>query len=170
MYNCLTINHYEGDCMATLADSIKNEDCYEIEDLAEEFGVGTLRMRQILAKALDSKAVPKLIKKDGRRILYAPQMVEALRAAKEKGLLGKFNKSRHPVISTKNAKLIITVPIFDEEIAEMLKSRYKNEAGMVKFLQTQLFSNVNPILAKKRELKERYEQELQELMATEASM
>lgn len=155
--------------MATLADSIPNEECLGIEDLAEEFGIGVIRMRQVVDKALKGKIVPNLSKKDGRKILYTPQMVEALKDAREKGKLGKFNKKSN-IVSTKHAKMIITVPIFDEEIAELLKNKYENDMGIVRYIQNHLIEHVRPIMTKKRELQKRYERDLEILMNEEASL
>lgn len=162
MSKILTI---KGDFMATLADAIPNDECFGIEDLAEEFGVGTLRMRQVLQKALSGKIVPNLSKKDGRKILYAPQMVEALKDARDKGKLGKFNK-KSGIVSTKHAQLVVSVPIFDPEIANLLKSKFENEAGMSKFLKNMLETSVKSIMGKKREIQERYERELEKLYST----
>lgn len=155
--------------MATLADSIPNEDCYTIDDLSEEFGLGIARMRQIITKAIKEKIVPNVSKKDGRTILYAPQMVEALKIAKQKGLLGKFSKKSN-VIATKHAELVISVPIFDSEIAVMLKKKFENEAGISKYLKSKLEESVKPIMIKRREIQERYEKELQALLHSDMSL
>lgn len=148
----------------SLADSIPNEDCLTIEDIAQEFGLSTLRTRQVVDTAVKGKIVPKLFKKDGRRILYTPQMMEMLRKAKEDGKLGKFrNKQSARVL--KNATLVINVPIFDQDIANLLKNRFPNEAAMSNYLQHQLEASVKNILAKKQQLEAKYQEELKKLYA-----
>lgn len=151
------------DRKVTLADSIPNEDCYTIDDVASEFGLSTLRMRQVLDKAFKEQIVPKLIKKDGRRVLYAPDLVKNLLAARERGVLGKFNK-RSPEVSLKHAKMIIQVPIFDEDIVKLLKSKFQDETQIAKFLQTKVEETVKPFLAKKKQLELEFEQKMEKLM------
>src|SRR6185436_16075215 len=110
--------------MATIADSIPNDKCLTIDDMASEFNLGTLRMRQVIEKAIKGKHIQSLTKKDGRRVLYAPQMVDQLRKAIEAGKLGKFNAKRSPVTSLKHAQFVLTVPIFDEDIAKLLMAKF----------------------------------------------
>lgn len=147
----------------TLADSIPNEDCYTIEDLMDDFQLSSQRTRQIIDKALNEKLVQRLIKVDGRRNLYAPQMVEQLKSAVESGKLGKFNRKRTgPSLS--KASMVINVPIFDPSIAELLIKKFGSIEVVAKFAKTQLEESVKSILARQTEIKERYEKELQELM------
>lgn len=154
---------------ATLADAIPNEECFTIEDLAEEFDLSTLRVRQIIDKAIKGKHVQNLVKKEGRRVLYAPQMVEQLKSAVDRGLLGKFRK-KNPVTALKYAKLVLQVPIFDEEISTLVKRKFESDENIVKFLQDQLSQSVKPILAKKRELEARFDKEMQQLLHSNLDM
>lgn len=150
--------------MATIADSIPNDKCLTIDDVATEFNLGNLRMRQIIEKAIKSKYIQSLTKKDGRRILYAPQMVDQLRKTIESGKLGKFNAKRSVVSSLKHAQFVLTVPIFDEDIGKLLITKFGSTDKMNDYLKSILEDTVKPILAKKRELMEKYERELAELV------
>lgn len=147
----------------TLADAIPNEECFTIEDLMEEFQLSSQRTRQVIDKALKEKIVQRLIKVDGRRNLYAPQMVEQLKAAAESGKLGKFNRKR-TTNNLKSAALVITVPIFDSGIADLLMKKFGSQEVIAKFAKTTLEASVKDILARKREIQEKYEKELAELM------
>lgn len=147
----------------TLADAIPSEDCFTIEDLAEEFGVGPLRMRQIIDKAVKSGYTQTLIKKEGRKFLYAPQMVEQIRKAVDAGKLGKFRKKSLATVM-KHAELVVNVPIFDKEIARLLKTKFKTEEEIAKFLKNKLEDSIKPFLAKRRELEAKYEKEMAELL------
>lgn len=147
----------------TLADLIPNEECFAIEDVAEKFGLKVFRMRQVLDKAFKEQIVPKLIKRDGRKILYTPELVKNLLDAKERGILGKFN-TRSTSASLKYAKIIIKVPIFDEEIFKLLINKFENEDKISKFLQTKVEETVKPFLAKKRQLEQEFQQKMQSLM------
>lgn len=152
---------------STLADSIPDDKCFTIDDLAAEFKLGPQRTRQIIEKALKDKLVPRLIKTKGRQNLYTPQMIDALKDAMNKGKLGKFQNRGSKTLSKsslKHAELIVTVPIFDEEIATLLKKKFQTEDGISKYLKLQLEETVKPILAKKRELQERYEREMSDLL------
>lgn len=148
---------------AKISDSIPDADCLSIEDLALEFNLKTQRMRQVVDKAVKERIIPNLIKVKGRKNLYPPQFVEQLKLAVDAGKLGKFNK-RTSKSAMKYADLVIQVPIFDKEIAFMLRKKFKDEEGITKFLQNQAAESVKPIMAKKRELQERYENELQKLL------
>lgn len=144
---------------AKLIDSIPNDECLTIDDIAEEFGTGPLRARQIVEKAIKSGNVPRLVKKDGRRYLYAPQMMEALRKAKDKGLLGKF-RNKSPKAKLKNALMVIPVPIFDEDIKDLLMKKFQNEEAIAKYAKNLVEGSVKPYLAKKKQLQEQLEREL----------
>lgn len=62
------------------------------------------------------------------------------------------------------AKLVLQVPIFDEEISTLVKRKFESDENIVKFLQDQLSQSVKPILAKKRELEARFDKEMQQLL------
>lgn len=146
-----------------LIDSFKDEDWLTIDDVATEVDLSVLRTRQVVTKALDEKLIQKLTKKDGVRVLYARMMIDQLKRVMDAGKLGRFNKKRKLASSTKHAQLVVTVPIFDEDIAKLLKTKFNDEDGINRFVKAKLEESVKPILAKKRELEERYEREMKAL-------
>lgn len=154
---------------STIADSIPNDACWTIEEIADDFGLSHLRTRQVVDQAIQKQLVQNLTKKEGRRILYAPQMVEQLQNAKEKGILGKFNKKREKGSSMKDAKLVLNVAIFDSEIAELLLRKFQSEDAIIKHVKDGLEASVKTVLAKKKELAEKYERAMQELLSNSST-
>lgn len=145
-----------------ITDNIRNEDCLDIKELSDEMGVKVQRMRQILALVRKTKAFPYLTKKDGSRDLYPPQFVESLRKFREKGGAGKIRNKGGK--SFKTSLLLIEVPVFDKEIADLLKHRFKSADEMRIYLQAKLEDTVKPKLSKLRQLENEFEKEKQKLM------
>lgn len=150
---------------ATLADSIPDSQCLTIEDIAEELGLSTIRTRQVVDKAFKEKLVQKLIKKNGRRILFAPQMVAQLMKAVESGKLGRFNKKRDSKSSLKLAAMTFTIPVFDKEIARLLVAKFKSEQAIGNFLKNKLEETVKPQMSALQKLEEEYQLKKQQLLS-----
>jgi len=140
-----------------ITDSIKDSDCFTAKELADDLDISVPRLRQILPKAKKSGKVPWLVKTKGTALLYTPQFVEALKAWRVKGGAGK-------VRSISGAVFAITVPVFDKQIADMLRARFKTEEDMSKFLQAKLEETVKPKLNKLLELEKQYEKDRQSLL------
>lgn len=151
----------------SIADNIKDSDCLDIEELCSEVGVGVQRMRQILAKAKKSGKVQWVVKKNGQKFLYTPQFVEQLMAFINKGGAGKPRGKTAKSFST--AQLVVQVPVFDTEVANLLKRKFKTENDMSKFLQDRLEETVRPALTAIQKLKERHAKELQAAMFADES-
>lgn len=149
--------------MTTLADNYKTEDCYDIKDLASEMNVKVQQANHILDRALSNKLVPKLIKIVGKKRYFAPPMAEAIIKLRSEGKLGDV-RNKSEALKIKNAKLVIEVPVFDTEIAELLKAGFSSSQEMVSLLQDHLEGLVKPLLADKKreelELNKRFQEKL----------
>ncbi len=139
--------------MTTIADSIPTEDCYSKKELAEEFGLSFGQMDKLVKKAIKERLVQNLTKKVGLKYYYAPQMVEKLKELRANGKLGEV-RNRSKASIERNAKLLLQVPVYDEDIVEVLRQAFGTDQNIVKFLTDYLIGTVEPILVKKKQLEE----------------
>jgi hypothetical protein len=145
-----------------LVDNIPNEDCYTIKDVADELGLSVMRSRQIIDIVWRNNLIPKLIKKEGRTILYSPDFMGKL---KDMYLSGKFGKARKrndlDKSMEKNAQFVIKVPIYDKQVADILTKKLGGEREIQQYLRDKLDEVSKPALTKIEQLKQRHAQELQ---------
>lgn len=95
----------------------------------------------------------------GNRLLYSDAYVDKLRE-----LRGKVNK-RDRILATaekslKNAILKITVPVFDQNIADVLMRRFKTEEGIQEHFKDHIKDMAIPALKKIEAIKKKYEEEM----------
>lgn len=151
--------------LTKLADQIPSEDCYSLKDLSAELGVGAQMARKVINRALKARVVQNLTKKEGAKILYAPQMVEPLVQAYKEGKLGKVRTGTKLSQSALNkAALVITVPVFDREKANIIKSQFSNDQEIVRFIQDKLDEVANPALSDLKKLEAEFEQKKQAIL------
>ncbi len=140
-----------------VADSFSNEDCYTIEAVAKELGLKPIRARQLIKEAIDKRLVQNLTKKDGVRLLFPEPMIKQLKKVYENGTLVKPRRRKMTVESTlRHAELLLQVPIFDRDMANILLERFGTNEELVKYLTEQLFSIYKPVLNKLKELETEY--------------
>lgn len=149
----------------TVADSISDEECSTIEELAKELGVSVQRARQLVAKAFGEKWIPKQIKIVGKQHLYTSEVV---RKFKEMHAAGRFGtpRKRDKSVVEKDAVLVVKVPIYDKQVAEFLLRKFKTMEEIQKFLRIQLENTYRPAMKKLEELRGRHQRELEEAMAS----
>lgn len=152
--------------MAKLADAVPDESCFTIDELAGELGVSVQRTRQILAKVKEEKMIPWLVKKSGLTNLYTPDFVNKLIDVYASGRLGKPRKRDTEKAMAKNAKLLIQVPVYDEQGAAILQKKFGSNEEIQKFLKEKLEEAYKPTLKKINELKAKQQRELEEAMAS----
>lgn len=149
-----------------LADSIPNEDCYSLKDVAAELGLGTQRAAQLIKQAIDARKVQKLMKKDGVKILYAPQMVDQLKKIYQNGEITKPRQRKGLGLSSalKHAELVITVPVFDKDEAKLLINKFGTEDNIKKYVQEKLSEIYKPVKAQLAEIEARHKQEIEAIL------
>lgn len=149
----------------TVADRIPDDQCYTIKEFADELGLGPQRTKQLIDRAVELKLVQPLIKSGGKGLpsLYAPQMVDGVKEAFLSGKLGKVRKT-HGKVNRKNAALVIEVPVYDREVAELLQKMLNGPDGIQTYLRQKLDEVVKPAQSKLNALKKQYESEMEQLL------
>lgn len=151
--------------MNKLADAVSDDECFTIDELAGELGVSVQRARQILTKVKQDKMIPWLVKKSGLANLYTPEFVTKLQELYASGRLGKPRKKDFDKAMVKNAKLLVQVPVFDEQGAAILQKKFGSTEEIQKFLREKLEEAYKPVLKKINELKVKQQRELDEAMS-----
>lgn len=96
------------------------------------------------------------------RHLYSDAYLDKLKAAR-----GNVMRKAAPATSSMGlAKLKVTVPVFDEVVANFLLRKFSNEKGLEDHLRTYLIDLARPTLSKMEELRKRHEREMAELLET----
>lgn len=139
-----------------LADAFPDEECYTIEEVAQELGVSKQHTENLLSKAAKRGLIQKLTKLVGNRKLYAPPTVDALVRARKSGALGQTRKSP---IDMKNAHLIVTVPVYDPNIAEIVKAHFGSGDMLREWISGKLAEFARPKLMKLEEIEQEYQKE-----------
>lgn len=149
----------------SVADRIPDEDCYTVQMIADEIGLGIQRTRQIIDAALDKRITVNISKKRGAKILYAPQMAQKIIKAYNEGQLGIVRRRDGSKVNKKAAKLLIEVPIYDENIANILTKKFGTEKAMSDYLKDHLEDEAKPVLARLQELEEKAQREREALFS-----
>lgn len=142
------------------------------EDLAEELGMELSYFRvwknkMEKAEKLVRPAVGSLLcipdPQMGNRLLYSEAYLEKL---KEVRGTNKIHKRKSAIEnSLKNAVMKITVPLFDQNIVNIILTKFKDEEGIQTHLRDHLKDLAIPALNKLEEIKKRHEKEMLEIMA-----
>lgn len=150
-----------------LSDAFKNEDCYTIEEMSKEIGVTPIRTRQLLTESLKRRLIQNLSKKEGVRVLYPEPMVKRMVEIYESGKIAKPRKNRttQTVASiTKNAKMLLEVPVFDESIKDILLKQFGSQDKIIEHLKTSLTSVAKPVLKALNDLEREYDTKRRQIM------
>lgn len=141
-----------------LAESIPDEDCSSIQELAADLGLGAQRTRQLIDKAIKARKLQNLSKKRGAKILYAPQMVEAIKRLYADGAIVKPRRKQGVSKSAINrAEIVIQVPIFDKEVAQILLGKFGGQDKIADYLRGKLDEAYKPDLKALKDLEAEFE-------------
>ncbi len=151
-----------------MRDALIDNYPWTIDAIAEELGMSTAYFRVWKIKIeKDSKIAKPAIGSllciqdptSKNRLLFSDAYMDKLRE------LRGHTERRSRIIksaemSLKSAVMKLTVPIFDKNIADIIMKKFKDEAGIQKYLSNVLTKTAIPAMKRIEEIKKRYEEEL----------
>jgi len=140
------------------------------DTLAEELGMPVPSFRAWKMKAEQTGKIAKPAR-GSLLCIEDPEVKMRLRYSdayldKLKALRGNVRKQEPNVSAMQHAKLKVTIPVFDDQVAKFLVKKFKDEKGIEEYLKTHLLSLAKPALNKIEEIKKKYEAELAEAMSS----
>lgn len=150
----------------TIANQIPADEWMDINQVAKSLNLGTLRARQLAEEAVKKRIVTKLMKKEGRKILYAEAMVDKIVDAYEHGL---FGKKKNPSFTVKrsverNALMNLEIPLYDKNMIDVLNKIYGSNEKIVEAVKDYLSSIYKPTASKLAELDAEYKAKRESLL------
>lgn len=166
--------HMNGNGLAKIGDQF-TQHWLDLDEVADQLDISPSGTYQSILKLTKEKKLPKnplFVGKRGKKTVYSPQFLErlvALRGGKSPTAATAATAATKPpksVDSVKHAVFLIQVPVFDQQVADLLAKKFgeNTEAEVSKYLRDKLIEIVKPALSKIEELKFRHAAEMEEIM------